>query len=123
MYLEQCWSQGEIAGVTLTSDDISEPFPKIVRQCLSNKIKNAKSLKNETFEHIGEARRLFVGKHKECPLKSGSSCNSVLGITKDLVEHKDSERETQVLDEIQVLIQGSRWQELVDPSRFCNLAE
>ena len=62
MYLEQCWSQGEIAGVTLTSNDISEPFPKIVRQCLSNKIKNAKSLKNETFEHIGEARRLFVEK-------------------------------------------------------------
>ena len=38
----------------------------------------------------------------------GSSCNFVLGITKDLVERKGSERETQVLDEIQVLIQGSR---------------
>ena len=46
---EQCYSHGDIEGLSLTSKDMIVPYPKIVNRCLLNKVKNAKDIKNEAF--------------------------------------------------------------------------
>ena len=56
---EQVWSQGDIMGLSLGARDRTEPYPDIVNQCLTNRLKNAKTLKKEAFQAICQQRTLF----------------------------------------------------------------
>ena len=44
---EQCWSESDIEGLSLTVNDKSHPYPSLVHRSLTNKLKNAKELKKE----------------------------------------------------------------------------
>ena len=59
---EQCWNDGDI-DFQLSESDKSLPFPKSVRRCLINKLKNAKLLKQDAFERINEQRSALEAGH------------------------------------------------------------
>ena len=63
---EQVWTEGDISGISLTANDRTEPYPDVVNRCLANKLRNARALKKELFESIGEQRRLLIDRHRSC---------------------------------------------------------
>ena len=62
---EQCWDSRDIDFV-LSESDRSAPFPKSVRRCLINKLKNARSLKQEALERVKKKQCMLVERHRSC---------------------------------------------------------
>ena len=53
---EQCWRPGDVNNISLTTSDKCVPYPNIVHRTLTNKLKNTKDLKRDTFALISEKR-------------------------------------------------------------------
>ena len=56
---EQCWSPRDIDGVSLTGSDRAVPYPDIVHQCLTNKLKNARALKRKILRMLANIGDYF----------------------------------------------------------------
>ena len=59
---EQCLDNRDI-DFQLSERDRSLPFPKSVRRCLINKLKNARSLRQDAFARVGEIRHTLEEGH------------------------------------------------------------
>ena len=118
---EQCWASCDVAGLSLTAKARSEPFPDVVRDCLINKLKNARSIKKEAFESICEQRRLLENGHRSCYDRAERDLKVLFGVTKAQCQTQASKGEIEIDNEITGLIRGSVWAKLVDVSRVRNL--
>ena len=120
---EQCWAPGDIVGVVLTGRARHEPFPDVVSEHLANKLKNARSIKNEAFESIREQRLTLENGHRSCYGRAKRDLNVLFGVTKANRKILVVSGERDIDNEINSLIRGSVWSKLVDVSRVRNLTE
>ena len=90
---EQCWSPGDIDGLTLTGSDRAVPYPDVVHQCLSNKLKNAKACKKEKFENAKEKRILLTARHNLCHVQYRTDLNVLFKVTTHEVNTVGATRE------------------------------
>ena len=118
---EQCWAPGDMVGVALTARAKSDPFPDVVNEHLANKLKNARSIKNETFESIREQRLSLENGHRSCYDRAKRDLNVLFGVTKAKRKSLVVGGERQIDNEINALIGVSAWSKLVDVSRVRNL--
>ena len=120
---EQCWSPGDIDGLTLTGSDRAVPYPDVVHQCLSNKLKNAKACKKEKFENAKEKRILLTARHNLCHVQYRTDLNVLFKVTTHEVNTVGATREAEIDNEVKGLIRESRWQNVVSPDKVLNLTE
>ena len=115
------WTEGDILGISLTVNDRTEPYPDVVHRCLTNKLRNARALKKELFESIGEQRRLLIDRHRSCYEQAKRDLNVLFEVTRAQCKNKGNEGEDEINNEISGLIGNSTWQKLVNVSRVRNL--
>ena len=63
---EQCWSPGDIVGITLTEGESAVPFPVTVYSHLSNRLRNAKTHIKEVSEKVKGKELLLKENHSAC---------------------------------------------------------
>ena len=118
---EQCWSEEDIEGISLTNHDRSLPYPEIVHRCLINKLTNAKDRKSQAYRAITDQRKLLEDKHRTCNAQWRRDLNTLSKVTNAKIRDRESVRRKQIIDEIKSLIRSSTWQSLVDTEKVCNL--
>ena len=120
---EQCWATFDVADLPLTANARSDPFPNVIRDCLINKLKNARSIKKEAFESICEQRRRLENGHRSCNGSARGDLNVLFRVTKAQCQTQSTRGGIEIDNEISGLIRGSVWAKLVDVSRVRNLTE
>ena len=118
---EQCWRPGDVNNISLTTSDKCVPYPNIVHRTLTNKLKNTKDLKRDTFALISEKRRLLEARHRCCHERYGRDLNTAFKFTKAEIKKFGDSRELEVRNEVKGLIRNSVWQNMVSPSKVRNL--
>ena len=106
---EQCWAPRDIDGLTLTGSDKAVPYPEVVHQCLTNKLRNAKNRKKESSVIVGEKRRLLLEKHSQCHARGRAQINVLFKASTHEAKSKAAARREEIANEVKVLIRGSRW--------------
>ena len=115
---EQCWSDQDIDVSSLTVSDRLLPFPVGVKRALFAKLEAARSHKQRVLQEASIARKILQERHVACRSGPRRCLDSVSEATRSIAEDFYSSRWEAVIDEVDVLIRNSAWQNHVDINKF-----